>query len=221
MKFCILLFFLASLAFAQDDPVLSKEVAKANKLLQENKVDDALEIYKEQLTNHPANSYLWYNIGNALFKKKQYAEARDSYVRSMSFTDTLSLANVNYNIGNTYLFESKLDTAITYYKRSLELNDKDEDAKYNLELARAILKEKAKKEKQKQSNQSQQKQEQQQPSEFAKKLFEQSKLLAKEYKFKEALGLLEQGLKQDPTINVYKQYIEKLKSVVSILGVRT
>lgn len=202
---------------AQDDKALTDRVSEANKLYQDNNTEGALEIYLEELKTRPTNSHLWYNAGNAYFKQKKFGEAREAYINSMSFTDTLNMANVNYNIGNTYMLESKLDTAISYYKRALELNDTDEDAKYNLELARAILKEKSKKEKQQQNQQDQQ-QKQPEPSEYAKKLYEQAKALAKEYKFGEALAVMQQGLKQDPTVNAFKQFMDKLTSVSKILG---
>ena len=216
MKLFILLVLL-SFSFSQEKKVVD-QVAKANKLLKEdNSPEKALSIYQEELKTNPDNPYLWYNTGNAYFKQKKFAEARSAYENALNFKDTLSLSQTNYNIGNTYLYESKLDTAISYYVKALELNDKDEDAKYNLELARAILKEKAKKEK-KQNKQQQKDQKKQEASEYAKKLFEEAKELAKQFRFKEALDLMNRGLRQDPTVAAFKNFIEKLTSIVKILG---
>lgn len=203
---------LISLTFSQSKE-LSEAVDLANKLYEEGKYQEAYKEYSDLLKTYPNNEYLLYNLGNTQFQMKNYAEARNSYIRSFNFTDTLSLSELNYNIGNTYLFESKVDTAISYYKRALELNDKDKDAKWNLELAQAILKEKSKKEQQQQENNDKKNE----PSKFAKELFERAKKLAEEYKFKEASALMNKGLQQDPTVQAFQNFITNLNKVVEIL----
>ncbi|MCK5032980.1 MAG: tetratricopeptide repeat protein, partial [Calditrichia bacterium] len=69
------------------------------------------------------------------------------------------------NIGNTYFKQDKLQESIESYITSLNLKPDDNDAKYNLELARAKLKELADKQQQQpQQNQQQQQGEQQKES---------------------------------------------------------
>ena len=211
MKWLILILSI-SFTFAQTKD-LSDAVEKANQLYDAKKYQSAYEEYSKLLKRYPGNEYLLYNLGNTQFQMKNYEAARTSYISAFNFTDTLSLSELNYNIGNTYLFESKVDTAISYYKRALELNDQDKDAKWNLELAQAILKEKSKKQQQQQQNENNQNK----PSKFAKELFERAKKLASEFRFKEAFDLMNKGLKQDPTVQAFQDFIGKLKKVTELL----
>ena len=188
-----------------------------NQLAEKQQYDQALVEYQTAIKNDPSNPNLWYNIGNVNFHKKQFADARSAYFKALEYTDSLNLAKTNYNIGNTFMYESKLDTAISYYKKALELKPDDEDAKYNLELARAILKEKSKKEKKNQKQQNKQDQKKQEPSEFAKKLLEKAKKLVEDFKFVEAFGLLQRGLKTDPTVAAFSDFIKKLENVTKVL----
>ena len=207
-----LILILFSFSFSQNKE-LSEAVDLANKLYDQENYQEAFKEYSNLLKSYPNNEYLLYNLGNTQFKMKNYAEARESYIRSFNFTDTLSLSELNYNIGNTYLFESKVDTAISYYKRALELNDKDKDAKWNLELAQAIMKEKSKKEQQQQENNDKKNK----PSKFAKELFERAKKLAEQFNFKEAAALMNKGLQQDPSVQAFQNFITSLNKVVEIL----
>ncbi|MCB0278771.1 MAG: tetratricopeptide repeat protein [Calditrichaeota bacterium] len=213
MRF-ILLFTLIAIGFAQDHNEIVDLLKKGNTEFGNQQYDKAREFYQEGIVKDPNNPNLWFNMGNVYFQQKQYADARSAYFKALDFKDTLNLSRTNYNVGNTFMFESKLDTAITYYKRALELNPNDDDAKYNLELARSILKEKSKKEQQEQ--QQQQDQKKQEPSEYAKKLYQQALELVKEYKFNEALDLMNRGLKTDPTVAAFNEFIKKLDNIVKL-----
>jgi hypothetical protein len=66
-----------------------------------------------------------------------------------------------YNIGNSFFKQDKLQESIEAYKKALDINPNDRDAKYNLELARAKLKESSEKQQQQPQQNSQQQQQQQ------------------------------------------------------------
>jgi hypothetical protein len=70
-----------------------------------------------------------------------------------------------YNIGNAYFKQDKLQESIQSYIKALDINPDDRDAKYNLELARAKLKEMADKQQQQPQQSGQQQQGQQQQEE--------------------------------------------------------
>ncbi|MEJ5167477.1 MAG: tetratricopeptide repeat protein, partial [Thermoanaerobaculia bacterium] len=76
-----------------------------------------------------------------------------------------------YNIGNCYFQKEDFLNAIEFYKKALDLDPNDEDAKINLELARKKLKDQAKKQQQQQQqqNQMQQKEEKKENPEEKKK----------------------------------------------------
>lgn len=93
-----------------------------------------------------------FNSGNALYRMKKFDDAESNY-RKIAENDALDpslRADAFYNIGNSYFTrakdvqgeekESLLKDAIKQYKESLKLNPNDIQAKQNLELAKAILK---------------------------------------------------------------------------------
>ncbi|MFC1478451.1 tetratricopeptide repeat protein [Candidatus Margulisiibacteriota bacterium] len=47
-------------------------------------------------------------------------------------------ANAHYNLGNTFFQQQGFDDAIKQYERTLKINPEDEDAKFNLELAKKM-----------------------------------------------------------------------------------
>lgn len=122
--------------------------------------DDALNNFQDALVDDPTNPLLHYNVGDALYKKKNYEEAVNSYEKSLNTNDAQLQGKAYYNIGNSYYRLNKYQEAIDYYKKALELDPDDVDAKYNLELVRAKIKEMA--DKQPMNNQQQQSQEKQQ-----------------------------------------------------------
>jgi len=114
---------------------------------------------------------------------------------------------------------NKLQESIQSYIKSLELNPNDTDTKFNLELARAKLKENADKQQQQKKNDNQdKKQEKIDPSEFAKKLKREADRLVKLRRYADAYGLMENGMKQDQTVKAYQDYISRLQEITGIGG---
>jgi len=123
-------------------------------------------------------------------------------------------AKAFYNIGNCYFQQNKLKESIEAYKKALELKPDDYQAKYNLELARAKLKEMA----DKQQQQPNQQNKNIEPSEFAKKLKEQAEKLVDQRRYNDAYQLMMDGLKKDKTVAAFRNFIQRIKDVVDILG---
>jgi len=214
MKHLIWIFLSFTLLCGQS---ISERVQQANEHVEKGELNEALKLYESALEIDKTNATIWYNLGNAYFKAENFAKARECYTEALNFKEPNELADVNFNIGNTYFYESKPDTAIQYYKRSLELNDQDLDAKYNLELARAILKEKAKKEQQQQQQNQDQKKNEKPPSEFAKQKFKEAMELADKGMFREALDLLNRAKQTDPTVSAFQKTIKNLEDIVRII----
>ncbi|MFQ6114648.1 MAG: tetratricopeptide repeat protein [bacterium] len=140
-----------------------KQVSEGNELFTEEKYDKANNKYRDALIENPESPIIHFNIGDVLYKKRNYEEAVKSYQKTLSSDDVLLQSKSYYNMGNTLYKMGKLPESILMYKKALELNPNDEDAKYNLEYVRAKLKDTA--EKQPQQNQQQQQQQQDQQSE--------------------------------------------------------
>ncbi len=150
------IFFTVS-TFAQNG---HKQVTEGNKLYAEEKYDEANNKYRDALIENPESSIVNFNIGDVQYKKRNFEEAAKSYEKSTSSEDIIVQSKSYYNIGNTLYKMGKLPESILAYKKALELNPEDEDAKYNLEYVRAKLKDNS--EKQPQDNQQQQQKQEEQ-----------------------------------------------------------
>lgn len=164
----------------------SRKNASGNRLYKEGKYDEAAKKYLDAQLESPKSSGLSYNLGNADYKLKKYEKALENYRKAGESTDPKMEQRARYNLGNALYkmgeFEvnqgkqeglAKLEQAIEAYKRALDLDPNDKDAKYNLEFVRRKLKEMSKRDpqqqKQEQQQQKDQKQQQQQEQDERKK----------------------------------------------------
>ncbi|MDZ7342222.1 MAG: tetratricopeptide repeat protein [candidate division KSB1 bacterium] len=78
------------------------------------------------------NQYL-FDQANQLYQQEQYQQAIDKYleIRNSGYESW----QLYYNLGNAYYKTRDLGRAILNYERALKLNPKNEDIKFNLDLA--------------------------------------------------------------------------------------
>lgn len=145
--------FFNSYLFAQAG---RKQVADGNRLFGEEKYDEANNAYRDALLEDPESDIIQFNIGDTQYKKNKYEEALKEFEGVLNSEDILIQSKAYYNMGNTLYRMGKLPESILSYKRALELNPDDQDAKYNLEFVRKKLKDQA--QQQSQNNQQQQQQ---------------------------------------------------------------
>lgn len=140
-------------------------VNKGNTAYKEGDYRGALDYYHQAEVERPETPELEYNIGGALYREQKYEEAVERLQKSMATENVGYEAAAHYNLGNVFYRTGDYQNAILSYQKALELNPDDIDAKYNLELARKMLKEQMKPEQQQQQQKPQQQQEQQQEQE--------------------------------------------------------
>ena len=133
----LILVLLPVMGIAQTNRFLQQ----GNKLYDQKKYDEATANYLKALQKDPNNTTGLFNLGSALYQKKQF----DSSRKIMSATanaikDKNGKAAANYNIGNTYMAQRKWEDAVSAYKSTLRNNPQDADAKYNLSYAEQMLK---------------------------------------------------------------------------------
>ncbi len=139
-----------------------KQVLEGNRRYAEGKYDEANDHYRDAEIDNPASPIVKFNIGDALYQKRNYEEALKAYQEAIQKSDNPELqAQGYYNMGNTLYRLNKWPESILAYQQALKLNPNDEDAKYNLEYVRAKLKQHAQKEPQQQQQQQEQQQGQQ------------------------------------------------------------
>jgi Ca-activated chloride channel family protein len=124
---------------------LNKKIKEGEKNYNEEKYKEALDSFTEVQIEKPDESKLKYNIGNSHYMVKNYAEALKNYMDVVSTTKDDSLKEKTlYNLGNCFYRQGKLNNSIDYYKKALELDPNDSDAKHNLEFVLEELKKRKK-----------------------------------------------------------------------------
>jgi Ca-activated chloride channel family protein len=174
---------------AQSDKKLIRE---GNKSYDNKKYSDAEVSYKKSLGKNQKSYEGNFNLGDAYYKQGKYDEAAKQFETLKSQKkDKKTDAAALHNLGNTLLQSQKFQESIEAYKQSLKLNPTDEDTRYNLAYAQAMLKQQQQKQQQQQQqnkdknkedkkDQQQQKQEQQKQEQAQQKQQEQKKEISKE-----------------------------------------
>jgi len=137
------------------------QVTKGNRAAGQGKTDEAVLHYKQALEQKADTSVVLYDLGNVMNQSGQHESAEKSYLGSLHPKTPLpEQAATFYNLGNTYFAEQKYDEAATAYIESLKRNPEDDDAKYNLEVARRMLQQQKQQQQQPDQQQQEQKQDQ-------------------------------------------------------------
>ncbi len=153
-----------------DGPSPAELVRRGNAALQADKPDEALAAYKEAEIARPESPRIQYNRGLAQYRKREFEQAKELFRQALSTRDLDLEAAAHYNLGNCAYsqalekltsFDEAIELAqeaIGAYRRTLELNPDDADAKANIETARLLIKDlrdKKKKEEEKKKDQPQ------------------------------------------------------------------
>lgn len=157
------------------------QVKKGNKQFVKEKFTEAEIDYRKALEINPLSKEGAYNLGNALFKQKKTKEAVDFYQKALiKQNDPLKQAQTFHNLGNAFMANQEFDKAVDSYKNALRINSLDDETRYNLAAAQAMLKKQQQenkndqnkdkdKDKDKQKNDDQEQQQQQQQDDQEKK----------------------------------------------------
>lgn len=142
-------------------------ISKGNRAYEKGNQSDAEVEYKKALEKNPKSREGQFNLGNSYYKQQRYEEALREYGNAGPAMKTPEeTAEIYYNAGNSFYRSNKFQEAIGAYKKALKLNPNDDDTRYNLQMARAKLKQqeqqKQQQKDQKQDQQKDQKKDQQQ-----------------------------------------------------------
>ncbi len=133
---------------------IAGDVKQGNHAYQQGNYEHAAEIYEQALGKDPKSSAVEYNLGTALYKKKDYDNSIAHFQKALLSDDPSLVNKAQYNLGNAYykkseeLEDSDVDAAIAslekgieYYDKALPRAKKDKDIKQNY----AVFKEKLEK----------------------------------------------------------------------------
>jgi Ca-activated chloride channel homolog len=163
----ILLIFPFYTLLAQD---VNKIISDGNDAYKKGAYKNASELYKKALRKDDKNNTARFNLGNALEKQSDAANAEKYYNEVATSADESSLkAEAFYNKGVVQVLQQKLSDAIESFKESLKLMPEDNDTRENLQKAINDLK----KQQQSLSQQNQKKQQKPQQEKQKNKLTSQ------------------------------------------------
>jgi Ca-activated chloride channel family protein len=134
-----------------------------NDLYKDQKYTDAEVNYRKALEKEKDLVQGHFNLGNALNKEGKYDEAvRQFDLARGKAASPETKGHAWYNIGNSMMGEQKYQEAVDAYIKSLQLNPRDQEAKYNLSYALEKLKQQQQQQQQQNKNQDKKNQKQDQ-----------------------------------------------------------
>ena len=124
--------------YAQTSGKLIKE---GNKQYQQKKYTEAEINYRKSLEKKDNPFIGNYNLGNTYYQQGKYEEAKQQYeiANGIKSTSKENLESNYHNLGNALLKNKKYEESIQAYKEALKLNPQDNDTRYNLAYAKAMI----------------------------------------------------------------------------------
>jgi Ca-activated chloride channel homolog len=136
--FCSTQLLSANFIFAQSS---KKLIHDGNKKYEEKKYNEAEIDYRKAVGTNENPFVGNYNLGNTYYQQGKYDEAAQQYLNAAGTKSVNQdeLAKTFHNLGNTFVKNKKFEEGVQAYKQALKLNPKDNDTRYNLAYAQAML----------------------------------------------------------------------------------
>ena len=123
-------------------------VFKGNQQFDKQDYESSSSKYLEAVQLDDKEFMAHYNLGNSLYKRKMYDEAKAEFEKAEKLSANLpDKSAALYNLGNTFMKQENSKKAAELYKQALKQDPYNESIRKNYEIA--MLKEKEKKEQKK------------------------------------------------------------------------
>lgn len=93
----------------------------------------ARQYYESVLMEKGHNAEAQFGRGASSFQQGDLETAKQSFEQSLKSDDPSLQAKAMYNLGNTFYQNQKTDEALAFYRKALELDPTDKEAKFNYE----------------------------------------------------------------------------------------
>ncbi len=118
-------------------------VHKGNQDFDSKNYESASSKYMEAVQLDDKEFMAHYNLGNSLYKRKMYDEAKAEFDRAEKIATTIpDKSAALYNLGNTHMQQEDSKTAAQLYKQALKQDPYNENIRKNYEIAMLKQKEK-------------------------------------------------------------------------------
>ena len=114
-----------SFSFSQDNGI---------NYYQNREFDEARNYYERLIRERGNNPQAQFGRGSSSFQQGDMETAEQAFKQSLKSSDLDLRSKALYNLGNTFYQNKKTEEALAYYRKALELNPNDKEAKYNYEL---------------------------------------------------------------------------------------
>lgn len=156
----ILLFLVRITALAQP---AANDVVRGNEAFKQKRFAEAEKSYRKALRKDPTMKEAQFNLGDALFRQKKYADAAAAFQGLQGAAAKDLQAESFHNLGNIAMQEKKYEDAVKAYVEALRRKPQDKDTQYNLNYALSKLRQQKEQQKQQQKQQKGGSNEQQKP----------------------------------------------------------
>lgn len=116
-------------------------VREAEKDLAENDFASAEAAYRKAIAKDPSNTVARYNMGNLYYNKEKVSQAKDRLKQASEVAGTKEEKHrIFHNLGNSFMKQKNYQQAVEAYKNALRNDPSDDETRYNLALAKEMLK---------------------------------------------------------------------------------
>ena len=130
MKYTILITVLLELGFGQDE---------GKNAFADERYDEARSYYEEILLKRKNDNAAKFGLGTTAYKQKDIETALRFLSDAKNSEDLKLASKAYYNLGNMLREQNKMDESLSLYKKAMELDPSDEDAKINYELLKQVM----------------------------------------------------------------------------------
>lgn len=127
---------------------------KGQSLYQKGKFDEARAYYENILQNRKNDPSAQFDLGVTAYQQKDYETSVRNLNAVLNVEDKSLASKAHYNMGNLFREQQKLEEGAAFYRKAIELDPSNKDAKVNFELLKHQLQNQEQKQDQ-QSNQGQ------------------------------------------------------------------
>jgi len=124
-RLLILSAFYVSMVFSQD---------KGLNYYQNQEFEAAQDYYESVLREKGNQSQAQFGRGSSAFQQGDMETAKQAFEQSLKSSDVKLKSKAMYNLGNTFYQEEKKEEAMAFYRKALELDPNDKEAKFNYEF---------------------------------------------------------------------------------------